>query len=235
MRSYLLAAMLVAFACNVPARAQSQESAPKEGLWSKIKRITAEEVGNVVSVNGQPIGAGVGMTAPDGTERKRIHDTPLHDIFNSDAAINADYPHVAITITDYSDRIVSRGMNPMSAVQRNDCLFFKATLWRSNEKSEQFDHLAYCADEGIKGFLKGAFSGGFRYGSTVNANTGQRRTTGPLSPAIIYPRGSEDDRILDGPGYALLGNLLMKMGFDFTYGGNIGRVWVVSTKNVPGT
>lgn len=235
MRSYLFAAIIAVFACNAVA----QEQAPppkKEGFWSKVKRITSEEVGNAVSVNGQSIaGQQATVKTPDGNDYKRISDTPLHDIFNSDAAINADYPHVAITITDYSDRIVERGMNPTSQVAGSDCLMFDATLWRNANRSETFDGLIYCAADGLKGFMKGAFNGSFLYGTTMNDNSGQRRTTGPLPPANVYPRGSDDNQLLNGPGYILMGNILMAMGFDFTYGGNTGRVWVVSTSNVPGT
>ena len=238
MRSFLLAASIAVCACSTVANAQDQpqEPAQKEGLWSKIKRITAEEAGNAVSINGKPLGQGM-AAGPDGSNGKRIRiqDTPLADIFNAESAINADYPHVAITITDYSDRIVSRGMNPTSAIDRNDCLYFDATLWRNAKKPEQINGLSYCASDGIKGFMRGPFEGAFRIGFTTNSNSGQRRTTGPLPPANIYPRGSEDDTLLDGPGYALLGNILMAMGFDFTYGGNTGRVWVVSTGNKPGT
>src|SRR5690606_19635808 len=133
------------------------------------------------------------------------------------------------------DRIVGRGMNPTSQVASSDCLMFDAVLWRNASKSETFDGLIYCAADGLHGFMKGAFNGSFMFGTTMNDNSGQRRTTGPLPAANVYPRGSDDNRLLDGPGYILMGNLLMAMGFDFTYGGNTGRVWVVSTNNVPGT
>ena len=233
MRTIAFAALLGILTFN--ASAQEQAPPQKESFWSKVKRITSEEVGNAVSVNGQPLGQQSQPKAPDGTEYKRLKDTPLNDIFNSDAAINADYPHVAITITDYSDRFLDPGMNPTSEIQRNDCLMFDATLWRTPKKSEKLDHLIYCAADGIKGFMKGQFNGSIRFGFTTNPNTGQRRTTGPLPPANLYPQGSADDRLLDGPGYALLGNILMAMGFDFTYAGNKGRVWIVSTTNKPGT
>ena len=113
MRSIVLATALSLLSTN--AIAQDQAAPSKEGLWSKIKRITTEEVGNSVSINGKSVGA-VQSTpkTPDGREYRRLADTPLQGIFNAEAAINADYPHLAITITDYSDRIVERGINPTS-------------------------------------------------------------------------------------------------------------------------
>ena len=231
MRSLVLAMVIVLFAGNTMAQSQPAPSEPNETIWSKIKRITKEEVGNATGAGSQ----GAVPKASDGRDFKKIRDTSLNDLFNADAAINSDYPHVAITITDYSDRIVGRGMNLTSEMQRNDCIMFDAVIWRTAKQREDINDVIYCVSDGIKGFMRGAFDGAFRFASTTNANTGQRGTTGPLPPANIYPRGVEDDRLLDGPGYALMGNILMAMGFDFTYGGNTGRVWVVSTTNKPGT
>lgn len=222
----VLAVLLVVAVAMPTATAQT---APRESMWSKIKRITKEEVGNAT---------GVGTPAPtqtaDGRPLRRLHDTPLAGIFQREGG-EGSYPRVAITISDYSDRIVGRGMNPTSAVAPNDCLVMDIMLWRSPTKSEPFKNVAYCAADGMKGFVRGMFNGNFYMATTTERNTGSRRTTGPVPPANLYPRQIEDTRLLDGPGYALLGNVLMAMGFDFTYSGDQGRAWVVSTANKPGT
>lgn len=207
-----------------PVAFAQEQPQPKPSIWSRFK----QEVGSLVAPQGQ---AG---TAFPGSHR-RIQDTPLNDIFNTDAAADTGYPHVAITITDWSDRITSRGMNPTSQAQANDCLTFDATLWRNARTSEPIDNLIICAGESRQGYMRGAFDGGFRFASVSGENTSQRRTTGPLPPANVYPRTAEADDLLDGPGQSLLVNLLMEMGLDFSYGGNVGRVWVVSVRNEPGT
>lgn len=222
-----LAAALIAatavIAPDTPAQEQEQPKA-KPSIWSRFK----QEVGAIVAPQGE-----AGSAFP-GTHR-HIRDTPLNDIFNSDAAVNSDYPHVAISITDWSDRITSRGMNPTSQAQANDCLTFDAMLWRNAKSSEPIDGLIICAGEARRGYMRGAFDGGFRFASVAGEHTGQRRSTGPLPPANVYPRTAEADDLLDGPGQSLLANILMEMGLDFSYGGNVGRVWVVSVRNEPGT
>lgn len=223
----LAAALAAAFALIAsPAGAEEQPQSqpqPKPSFWERVKR----EVSSVVAPQGQ-----AGSAFP-GTHR-RIRDTPLNDIFNT-AEAGSDYPHVAITITDWSDRITSRGMNPTSQAQANDCLTLDATLWRNAKSSEPINGLIICAGEARRGYMRGAFDGGFRFASVAGENTGQRRTTGPLPPANVYPRTAEADDLLAGPGQSLLANLLMEMGLDFSYGGNVGRVWVVSVRNEPGT
>lgn len=223
----LAATLIIAVAAMVPsAHAQEQpqtQPQSKPSIWSRFK----QEVGAIVAPQGE---AG---SAFSGTHR-RIRDTPLNDIFNSPNA-GSDYPHVAITITDWSDRITSRGMNPTSQAQANDCLTFDATLWRDAKSSEPINGLIICAGEARRGYMRGAFDGGFRFASVAGEHTGQRRSTGPLPPANVYPRTAEADDLLDGPGQSLLANILMEMGLDFSYGGNVGRVWVVSIRNEPGT
>lgn len=224
MRSIVFLALL----CAASTSALAQSQPPKEGFWSKVKRITKEEVGNATGTTFAP------TTTPDGRPLTRLRDTKLADVFNRDAG-KGGFPRVAITITDFSDRIVSRGMNPTSPVAPNDCLYFDAVLWHTSAKSETFKDLVYCASDGLKTFMKGSFNGNFYIASTTEKNTGSRRTTGPLPPANLYPRTAEEDELMDGPGYSLLGNVLMAMGFDFTYAGDQGRVWVVSVANKPGT
>lgn len=226
----LTTALLAAAAVSAPAQAQAQEQPKsqeqpkaKTSLWGRFK----QEVNSAMAPNGE-----TGRAFP-GT-RRRIRETPLNDIFNSPKA-GSDYPHVAITITDWSDRITSRGMNPTSQSHSDDCLTFDATLWRNAKSSEPIKGLIICAGEAHRGFMRGAFDGGFRFASVSGNHTGQRRTTGPLPPANVYPRTVEADGLLDGPGQSLMGNLLMEMGLDFSYGGNVGRVWVVSVSNEPGT
>lgn len=223
----MAAALVTAVAAMAPAaHAQEQpqtQPQSKPSIWSRFK----QEVGAIVAPQGE-----AGSAFP-GTHR-RIRDTPLNDIFNS-AEAGSDYPHVAITITDWSDRINSRGMNPTSQAQANDCLTFDATLWRNAKSSEPINGLIVCAGESRRGYMRGAFDGGFRFASVAGDSTGQRRTTGPLPPANVYPRTAEADDLLDGPGQSLLANILMEMGLDFSYGGNVGRVWVVSIRNEPGT
>jgi hypothetical protein len=221
--SALIAATAVA-APDTQAQEQAQEQPKaKSSFWGRLK----QEVGSIVAPKGD-----VGSAFP-GTHR-RIQDTPLNDIFNS-AEAGSDYPHVAIAITDWSDRITSRGMNPTSQAQANDCLTFDVTLWRNSKSSEMINGLIICAGEAHRGYMRGAFDGGFRFASVTGNHTGQRRTTGPLPPANVYPRTAEADGLLDGPGQLLLANLLMEMGLDFSYGGNVGRVWIVSVGNKPGT
>lgn len=221
--------LLIAVALAAPTASAQETSAPKEGVWSKIKRITKEEVAEATGVS-----AAAPTQTADGRQLRRLHDTPLAGVFQREGG-EGSYPRVAITITDYSDRIVSRGMNPTSAVAPNDCLIMDIVLWRSPSKSEPFKDIVYCGADGMKGFVRGMFNGNFYMATTTERNTGSRRTTGPLPPANLYPRQVEDTRLLDGPGYVLLGNVLMAMGFDFTYSGDQGRVWVVSTANKPGT
>lgn len=222
--SMALAAAFAVTASEVGAQEQpASQPQTKPSIWSRFKK----EVGSLVAPN-SPAG-----TVFPGSHR-RIQDTALADIFNSDAAGNG-YPHVAIAITDWSDRITSRGMNPTSQAQANDCLTFDATLWRDGKSSEPINGLIICAGEARRGYMRGAFDGGFRFASVAGENTGQRRTTGPLPPANVYPRTAEADDLLDGPGQSLLANVLMEMGLDFSYGGNVGRVWVVSVSNQPGT
>lgn len=217
-----LFAALIASGASAQEQQQSQPQ-PKPSFWERVKR----EVSSVVAPQGH-----TGSAFP-GTHR-RIRDTPLNDIFNT-AEAGSDYPHVAITITDWSDRITSRGMNPTSQAQANDCLTFDVTLWRNAKSSEPINGLIICAGEARRGYMRGAFDGGFRFASVAGESTGQRRTTGPVPPANVYPRTAEADDLLDGPGQSLLANLLMEMGLDFSYGGNVGRVWVVSVSNQPGT
>ena len=223
----MAAALVTAVAAMAPAaHAQEQSQTQpqsKPSIWSRFK----QEVTSIVAPQGE-----AGSPFP-GTHR-RIRDTALNDIFNS-AEAGTDYPHVAIAITDWSDRITSRGMNPTSQAQANDCLTFDATLWRSAKTSESIDGLIICAGEARRGYMRGAFDGGFRFASVAGESTGQRRTTGPLPPANVYPRTAEADDLLDGPWQSLLANILMEMGLDFSYGGNVGRVWVVSVRNEPGT
>lgn len=224
-RVALTAALLIAWiapAAFAQEQPQSQPQ-PKPSFWGRLK----QEVSSVIAPQGN-----AGDAFPG--NHRRIQDTALADIFNSDAA-GSDYPHVAITVTDWSDRITSRGMNPTSQAQANDCLTFDATLWRDAKSSEPIDDLIICAGEARRGYMRGAFDGGFRFASVAGENTGQRRTTGPLPPANVYPRTAEADDLLDGPGQSLLANILMEMGLDFSYGGNVGRVWVVSVRNEPGT
>lgn len=224
-RVVLATALIAATAVIAPiTQAQEQEQPKaKPSIWSRFK----QEVGAIVAPQGE-----AGSAFPG--SHRRIRDTPLNDIFNSAQAGN-DYPHVAITITDWSDRITSRGMNPTSQAQANDCLAFDAVLWRSAKSSEPVNGLIICAGESRRGYMRGAFDGGFRFASVAGEHTGQRRTTGPLPPANVYLRTAEADDLLDGPGQSLLANLLMEMGIDFSYGGNVGRVWVVSVHNEPGT
>lgn len=221
-----LIAMTAVVAPNTQAQEQTQtqqQPKAKSNFWSRLK----QEVGSIVAPKGE-----AGSAFP-GTHR-RIRDTPLDDIFNS-AEAGSDYPHVAIAITDWSDRITSRGMNPTSQAQADDCLTFNATLWRNAKASDTINDLIICAKESHRGYMRGAFDGGFRFASVAGNHTGQCRTTGPLPPANVYPRTAEADGLLDGPGQSLLANLLMEMGLDFSYGGNVGRVWVVSVGNKPGT
>lgn len=224
----VLAVAMAAGVSDVQAQAQTQDQPPAHtSIWGKFKK----EVGSIISASGT---TGVAGSTFGGTYR-RIQDTPLNNIFNSEVAINGDYPHVAITITDWSDRITSRGVNPTTKAQANDCLTFNAALWRNAQSSEPINDLIICAKEAHRGSMRGAFDGGFRFASVAGNHTGQRRTTGPLPPANVYPRTVEADGLLDGPGQLLLANLLMEMGLDVSYGGNVGRVWVVSVGNKPGT
>lgn len=224
MRSIVFFALL----CAASTAALAQTPPPKEGFWSKVKRITKEEAGNATGMASSP------TTMPDGRPLTHLRDTKLADVFNRESG-KGGFPRVAITITDVSDRITSRGMNPTSPVAPNDCLYFDAVLWHTVAKSESIEDLVYCASDGLKTFMRGSFNGNFYIASTTEKNTGARRTAGPWPPANLYPRSAEEDELMDGPGYALLGNVLMAMGFDFTYAGDQGRVWVVSVANKPGT
>lgn len=222
--------LFVLLACIVTQASAQQTTATRESVWSKIKRITKEEVASATGV-----GSAIPIKTADGRPMRRLKDTALADVFNRESGPDSTYPRVAITITDYSDRIVSRGMNPTSSVAPNDCLMMDITLWHSPTKFEPFKGVAYCAADGMRGFGRGMFNGNFYMATTTAKNTGSRRTAGPLPPANLYPRQVEDTQVLDGPGYALLGNVLMALGFDFTYSGDQGRAWVVSTANKPGT
>ncbi|MBS0225573.1 MAG: hypothetical protein JSS25_04425 [Proteobacteria bacterium] len=216
---------------STPSIALAQSSS-QEGFWSKVKKAA----GAAVTINGRPLNADAGSSNGAAGTYKQIRDTPLAGIFNSSAAINADYPHVAITITDFSDRLLTpQGQDPTNPAHPNDCLWFDATLWRSAKSSEKFTGLAICAADAHQGFMKGHFNGNVWLGTAPNKNTGQHRTTGPLPPFNIYPQDAGAENLTNGVGQLLLGNLLMQMGFDFTYNGNTGRVWVVSVSNKPGT
>lgn len=217
---------VLAAACTTSS---AQESQKKEGIWSKVKK----SAGSLVSVNGQPIG-GQGTEAASGNYT-RIADTKLKDIFLAGNAINGDWPHVAIVITDYSDRFNARGTNPMSDVYATDCIYFDAYLWRDAKNSEKFEGLGHCASDGMKSFMQAGITSNFAYGNTLLKDTGQIRNTGPHPPLKVFPQTPEAQRIFDGPGRQLMASILIGMGYDIMHVPNIGRVWVVSVDNKPGT
>jgi len=219
--------------CVVPQVRQGSASSPTAGTSSGTMAPPGQAVGQTQS--GYP----------------KIGQTPLKNVLAESKggdAKNAGFPRVALRVTG-----VQGTFNRYSAGS-NSCVLFSATLWHSSAKSEEIKGFEVCnADlndspytirskarsDGMQQIVYNEYSrmqwldwtGTF--GESRRANTGYKRTSGPVSPRFAIDKDAMNlpawQEITLGNMVAHLGYAMRNMGFlmreDFEW-----RFWIVSAQ-----
>jgi hypothetical protein len=189
--------------------------------------ITGSINSGIASLDQQVAGLGASQTK---RTTPPLRDTELTGVMkNGDAN---GWPRVAVNINRLPSWFYL--MPPSGTPGRfsaQDCINISVTLWTGPKKSKSFDHIDFCGDDIV---YNTSFSNlivwkNFAFIAGATANTGTRRTMGPLPPQRQFPNNPGTDMFLTLNGNYYLGSIMATIGFNWNEPQD-SRFWVV---NVP--
>jgi len=194
----------------------------------------------------KPISERVGRTS--------ITETKLDDIFsehpyNENVSLSRQYPRVALTINtvpDHHDDTIYVTMNDKLTLEEYEkvagCWDLTATVWENSNNSEVVD-FGWCYPDDQDATIHGRLVGNWITSASIDISlggrdtgrdTGRKRTTGPLPPAMAFPNDLAHKKFLSGLDVGgmntydrlMIGSIMDQMGFDYTIDEDK-RFWIV--------